>query len=88
MQQFQVTLYNAAGINSDSVVITARDEETAQVAAECTYGPAYVAGDVTKVWPAGTIYGGINASEVTDEDVAYMRRVIASRRVDAGLLAA
>ncbi len=80
MQQFQVTLYNAAGINTNSVVVTARDEETAQVAAECSYGPQFVAGDVTNVWPAGTIYGGLDASESTDEDVAYMRDVIAARR--------
>lgn len=77
MKDFQISLINAAG--SNSVVVTARDEATAKLAAECTYSE-FRAGVVTKVWPAGTIYGALNASESTDDDVAYMRDVIAARR--------
>ena len=79
MQDFQISLINAAGVVSNSVVVTARDELTARLAAQSGYS-GYVAGNATKVWPAGTIYGGIDASMLTDDDIVYMVCLIANRR--------
>ena len=38
MQQFQVTLYNAAAINTNSVVVTARDNDIARGSAHPDVG--------------------------------------------------